>query len=73
MPGWEAPLGWRDGTLIYRSQVCTRDGCADGPDMLGIAPETGRSRTLHTLPEASRHVVLAPGGSLTGKAAELTW
>lgn len=73
MPGWELPLGWRDGTLIYRSQTCTPDGCTDRPQVLAVVPDTGQSRTLHTLPDTARHIVLAPGGGLTGKAAQLTW
>ena len=73
LPGWELPLGWRDGTLIYRSQACTADGCTDGPQVFGVSPDTGQSRTLYTLAATVRHVVLAPGGGLTGKAAQLTW
>jgi hypothetical protein len=73
VPSWGYPLGWRDGTLIYRQQVCSSDTCRDGREVLGVTPATGRSRTLHTLPEAARHIIVAAGGALTGTAAGLTW
>ncbi len=73
LPSWDYPLGWRSGTLIYREQVCTADACTDGRELLGVTPTTGKSRKLYTVPDETRHIVLAPAGALTGAAAGLTW
>jgi hypothetical protein len=73
LPSWGYPLGWRDGTLIYREQICIADTCTDGREVLGVTPATGQSRKLYTVPEETRHIVLAPAGALTGAAASLTW
>jgi hypothetical protein len=73
IPGWELPLGWRDGTLLYRSRSCTPSGCEEGPQLIGVAAATGQTRTLHTLPDKAQHIVLAPGDGLTGAAIRLTW
>ncbi|HET8659917.1 MAG TPA: hypothetical protein VFM55_13075 [Micromonosporaceae bacterium] len=75
VPGWESALAWRGGELLLRPLTCPpAGGCDYGAQLLAVEAATGRSRVLHTLPQAWPVIVVAPApAGLPAPVAALAW
>ena len=75
VPGWESALAWRGAELLLRSLTCPpAGGCDYSAQVLAVEAATGRSRVLHTLPQAWPVLVVAPApAGLPAPVAALAW